>query len=236
MRCCVRVGCLAGWLVGCTHAPAHPHDGAHAANESSTHVHHGHAHHFADAESWARRFEEPGRDEWQRPEVVIEALALTETSVVADIGAATGYFPVRMAARVPRGRVWGVDIEPAMVRYLNDRARREGHGNLFAVLGTATDPLLPEPVDALLIVNTYHHIADRKAYFEAVAHHLRPGARIVVVDFKMGDLPVGPPDAMKVPVDVIEQEMGAAGYRVRERDSEALRYQHVLVFEHEGGR
>ena len=107
------------------------------------------------------RFEDPSRDTWQKPDVVIDALNLEPSSLVADIGAATGYFPVRIARRLPEGRVWGIDVEPDMVRYLNARARKEGLSHLFSVLATENDPLLPEPVDVVLVVNTYHHISER---------------------------------------------------------------------------
>jgi len=226
-------------LSGCAHEGAgqHGHDGglAHEHGQESgadAYVHHGHRHHdFSDAASWAVRFENPERDAWQKPDAVIAMLGLARDSVVADIGAATGYFPVRLARAVPEGRVWGVDIEPGMVRFLNDRARDEGLENLFSILGTPEDPLLPEPVDVVLMVDTYHHVESRSAYFASLASRLRDGARVVIVDFKMGDLPVGPPDAMKVPPETIEAEMRAAGYERVERDGETLPYQNVFVFQ-----
>jgi SAM-dependent methyltransferase len=192
--------------------------------------HHGH-HRFDDAERWAAHFEDPARDVWQRPDAVVTALGLAPSARVADIGAATGYFPVRLARAVPEGRVWGVDIEPDMVRYLNERARREGLANLFAVLGTAADPLLPEPVDLVLVVNTYHHIEDRSGYFGRLRQHLRPGGRLAIVDFRMGDLPVGPPEAMKVPPEQVRAELESAGYRLVADDTGLLPHQYLLVFE-----
>lgn len=214
---------LAGALLGCGHGAPHP-EGAHG--------HAGHAPHhgFEDAERWAERFEDPARDAWQKPAVVLEALALEPGHVVADIGSATGYFPVRIAPRVPRGRVWGVDVEPDMVRFLNERARREGHANLFGILGTPGDALLPEPVDRVLLIDTYHHVADRTAYFAGLARSLAPGARVVVVDFEKGDFPVGPPDAMKLAPERVRRELEAAGYALETEIRDALPYQYVLVF------
>jgi SAM-dependent methyltransferase len=195
--------------------------------------HHGpQAHHrFDDAERWAREFEDPARDAWQRPDAVIATLGLDAADRVADIGAATGYFPVRLAAAVPQGRVWGIDVEPNLVRYLNARARRERLDNLFAILGTPADPLLPEPVDVVLLVNTYHHVEDRVAYFGRLRSSLREGGRVAVVDFRMGDLPVGPPDAMKLPPESVREELEAAGYRLSREDTQTLPYQYILVFE-----
>jgi SAM-dependent methyltransferase len=194
------------------------------------HAGHDPHHRFDDPERWARTFEDPARAQWQKPERVLEALALQEDDVVADIGSATGYFTVRIATKVPRGRVWGVDVEPAMVRYLNERARREGLGNLFSILGTPADPLLPEPVDRVLVVDTYHHIDDRTTYFEGLAGSLAPGGRLVVVDFEMGELPVGPPDSMKVPPEQVQRELEAAGYVLERAIRGELPYQYVLVF------
>lgn len=198
-------------------------------HEGDNHQSDRHHHRFEDPERWARHFENPSRDEWQRPEAVLDALGLTPESRVADIGAATGYFPVRIARRVPQGRVWGIDIEPGMVRYLNERARQEGLSNLFALLGTPNDPLIPEPVDVILIVNTYHHIAERGQYFGRLRQHLRPQGRLVIVDYTMGDHPYGPPDERKIPPDQIRQELEASGYRLVQLDLETLPYQAIIT-------
>ena len=85
---------------------------------------------FDDAEKWSKVFDDPARDAWQKPVEVIAALKLAPDAVVADIGSGTGYFAVRLARAVPRGRVYGADVEPEMVRFLNDRAARESLGNL----------------------------------------------------------------------------------------------------------
>ena len=81
---------------------------------------------FKDADEWAERFEDPARDEWQRPDYVLSLMNLTPSSRVADIGSATGYFPVRFARACPEGMVYGVDVEAAMGRYLTERAERAG--------------------------------------------------------------------------------------------------------------
>jgi ubiquinone/menaquinone biosynthesis C-methylase UbiE len=200
------------------HHGADSHPGAHGA------------HSFADAEKWARHFDDPARDAWQRPEAVIERVELDPDMVVADIGAGTGYFAVRLARAVPAGKVIGVDIEPDMVRYLDERADREGLSNLAAVLGAPDDPRLPDPVDVVWLVDTYHHLSDRTGYFERLRRNLAGGGRVVIVDFKMGQRPVGPPERMKVPPDVVIRELAAAGYRVVLDDRTLLPHQYLLVF------
>jgi len=94
---------------------------------------HTHEHSFAGAEKWAQVFDDPQRDAWQKPHEVIKALALKPDAVIADIGSGTGYFAARFANMVPKGRVYGVDTEPDMVKYLAGRAKREGLKNITAV-------------------------------------------------------------------------------------------------------
>jgi arsenite methyltransferase len=125
-----------------------------------------------------------GRDRWQQPEQVIEALDLAPGHVVADLGAGGGYFTFRLADAVgPSGHVYAVDIDPDMLAHLERRAREEGYGQVQVVRAEADDPRLPEPVDLVLTVNTYHHLPDRPAYFRNLRPKLRPGGRVAVIDF-----------------------------------------------------
>lgn len=172
-----------------------------------------HAHHrFENAEEWAARFEDPARDAWQQPDEVITALGLPADGSVADLGAATGYFSVRFARALPQGKVFGVDVESSMVEYLSKRAKAEKLGNLVTVLAAYDDAKLPEPVDCILIVNTYHHISDREAYFTRLAKSLKPGGRLVIIDFKKG-VKRGPPDSEKLSPEQVTAELDRAGYR-----------------------
>lgn len=209
-----------GLLFSCVHSGPHADHGGHE---------HHRGHRFENAEEWVAHFEDPSRDAWQMPDEVIAALELTPKMLVADIGAGTGYFAVRLAAAVPQGQVYGVDIEPDMVRYMNERAQRQGLANLTAVLGAPNDPKLPSPVDLVLIVDTVHHIGERVAYFQRLRDQLRPGGRVVIVDFVMGDLPIGPPEEMKLAPETLEQEMTAAGF-VRSAEHAFLPHQYMLVF------
>ncbi|MBK7857930.1 MAG: class I SAM-dependent methyltransferase [Archangiaceae bacterium] len=177
-------------------------------------MHHGEGmhHRFDDPASWSARFDDPGRDAWQRPDEVIAALALKPDARVADLGAATGYFSVRLARALPAGKVFGVDLEPTMVAYLNERAKKESLANVVGVEGSATSPNLPEAVDLILVVDTYHHLGDRPAYFSRAAEKLSPGGRVAIIDFRPGD-PMGPPDALKLPPEQVKAELVEAGYR-----------------------
>ena len=170
-----------------------------------------HHHSFGDAQKWAHVFDDPSRDAWQKPHEVIAALGLPPDAVVADLGAGTGYFSVRLANMLSRGRVYAVDIEPDMVKYLGERAKREGLSNLAPVLGKADDPRLPEKVDLVLLVDVYHHIDDRSRYFRHLAGSLKPGGRVAIIDFRM-DAENGPPRAARIAPDEVRAEMAAAGF------------------------
>ena len=108
-----------------------------AAVTAAAQAPHTHRHSFGDAEKWAHVFDDPERDAWQKPHQVIQALGLRPDAVIADIGAGTGYFAVRFANMVPAGKVYAVDVEADMVRYLAERAKKEKRPNLVAVKGAA---------------------------------------------------------------------------------------------------
>jgi cyclopropane fatty-acyl-phospholipid synthase-like methyltransferase len=189
---------------------------------------HTHQHSFRDAEKWAHVFDDPERDAWQKPHEVIQALALQPDARVADLGAGTGYFAARLANMLPKGRVYAVDIEPDMVRYLEARAKREGLSNMLALEGRPDDPRLPEKVDLILLVDVYHHIGDRASYFRRLRETLRSRGRVAIIDFKL-DSPQGPPRAARIAPQAVKAEMKAAGYAVA-AEHDFLPYQYFLVF------
>lgn len=187
-----------------------------------------HRHSFADADKWSRVFDDPERDAWQKPHEVIRALRLPPDAVVADIGAGTGYFSVRLAHMLPKGRVLAVDVEPDMVRHLGERAKREGLDNIVPVAGQAGDPRLPERVDLALLVDVYHHVEARERYFRALQAMLRPQGRVAIVDFRL-DGRRGPPRRARVAPEQVTRELVAAGYVLAE-SHDFLPDQYFLVF------
>ena len=189
---------------------------------------HTHQHSFGDAEQWSHIFDDPKRDAWQKPHEVIQALALKPDAIIADIGSGTGYFSARFANMVPKGRVYGVDTEPDMVKYLAERAKREGLKNVSAVAGAPNDPRLPEKVDLVVLVDVYHHIDDRERYFRKLEGSLKPGGRVAVIDFRM-DSPDGPPKSARVAPDRVKAEFKNAGYQLQAEHA-FLPKQYFLVF------
>ena len=195
----------------------------------SGHSDQGYQHSFGHAEMWAKEFDDPARDAWQKPDEVLDALHLDRTSRVADLGAGTGYFSARIAKRVPEGKLFAVDIEPDMLRYLRERAHRENLSVLVPILASIDSPNLPEAVDLVLVVDTYHHIDNRVAYFAALRASLRPDGRLAIVDFK-ADSPEGPPSEHRVSSEKVTEELNAAGYALVATHP-FLQRQYFLVFQ-----
>lgn len=199
---------LALWL-GCGNkAPA-----AHEHHDPSQHHGGGMHRRFDNAEQWAKVFDDPARDAWQQPDLVIAALELSPAMTVADIGAGTGYFTMRLAKQVPGGQVIATDIEPDMVRYLTDRATREGVANVRAAVTPPADPQLADgSVDRVLVVDVWHHLGDRVAYAKALARGIKPDGMIAVVDFKL-DAKQGPPKEHRLAPEAIIADFVAAGLK-----------------------
>lgn len=197
-----------------------------AANEHVT----DHAHHrFDDVERWAKVFDDPDRDAWQRPAEVVAILRLAPGMTVVDLGAGTGYFLPHLSPAVgPTGRVLALDVEPAMVRYMRDRAARQGLRNVVASAVAGDDPKLPPAgVDRVLIVDTWHHLPDRAAYSAKLAAGLKPGGMIVVVDFTQ-DSRFGPPPGARVAPEEVVAELRAGGLDA-DVVTETLSEQYVVI-------
>lgn len=200
-----------------------------AAAPAAAQTPHTHQHSFGDADKWARVFDDPARDAWQKPREVIGALALKPDAVVADIGAGTGYFAARFAHMAPNGRVYAIDTEPDMVRHLAERARREGLANLSAVKGDPADPRIPAKADLIIMVDVFHHVDDRERYFARLRESLKPGGRVAIIDFRM-DSANGPPKAARIAPEQVKAELQRAGYRLAQEHS-FLPNQYFLVFQ-----
>lgn len=155
-------------------------------------------------------FETPGRDERLQINRVMDLLSIAPGKSVADIGAGSGWFTVRAAKRVgASGMVYAVDINPEATRYIEDRAKKEKLGNVKAILSKADDPLLPAgSVDAVLILKTYHEVAQPVTMMKNLRASLRPGAKVGIIDRN------GNGEDHGVGKDVVIHEAEEAGYRL----------------------
>ncbi|HKA86914.1 MAG TPA: methyltransferase domain-containing protein [Haliangiales bacterium] len=206
-------------------APTAPPAPIASTDHVADHVHH----RFDDVERWVRVFDDPDRDAWQRPAEVVAILRVAPGMTVADLGAGTGYFLPHLSPAVgPTGRVLALDVEPAMVRYMRDRAARQGLTNVVASAVPPDDPRLPRAgVDRVLIVDTWHHLPDRAAYSAKLAAGLKPGGMVVVVDFTK-ESRLGPPPAARVAPEDVVAELRAGGLDA-EIVTETLSEQYVVI-------
>ncbi len=183
-----------------------------------------HQHPPRSAEEYARVLEDPKRDAWQKPHEVLEALSLRPGEAIADLGSGSGYFARRFARHA--AKVYAVDID----RKLLDKVAAAKLPNLETILAAPDDPRLPAgALDTVFVCNVLHHIENRGSYYPKLARSLKPGGRIVIVDFYDKDLPVGPPRHMKLAEQAVVAELEAAGFG-KARSFGFLPYQYFLVF------
>ena len=189
-----------------------------------------HQHHPPSSGEYAKVLEDPSRDAWQKPHEVVTALGLKPTDVVADIGAGTGYFSRRFANHA--AKVYAVDIDKELLAI----AQKDAPTNLTVVLAAPDDPRLREQsVDLIFFCDVLHHIANRAAYYPKLVKALKPGGRVVVIDFYKKDLPVGPPPSMKLSEEEVIAELSNAGFTLSKR-LDILPYQYYLFFERSSER
>ena len=186
---------------------------------------------FDNPEEWAKKWDGLQRNEWQKPLSVMTFLGIRERDTLAEIGAGTGYFTRLLSNYTgPLGKVYAVDIEPAMLEYIENRKDVAYPQNIETVLAEPDDSKLPAAaVDLILIGNTWHHIEDRVAYARHLADTLTSSGRVAIIDFHEGDFPVGPPAEERLSPETVIAEFGEAGWRLA-ASSTALPYQYLMVF------
>lgn len=176
------------------------------------------------AGEYARVLEDPARDEWQKPHEVVMALGLKPDDAVADIGSGTGYFSRRFARHA--AKVYAVDIDPKLLEILKQKAP----ANVETVLAAEDDPkLAPNSVDVVFFCDVLHHIGNRENYLPKLKRALKPGGRVVNIDFYKKALPVGPPPEMKLTEDEVVSEFRKAGFKLAKTYG-FLPYQYFQVF------
>ena len=176
-------------------------------------------------------YESKDRGIWQKPNMVISLLGDLEGKTVADIGAGTGYFTFRMVPKAEK--VIGIDIDQRFIDFMDSVKVRldERYRNRFETrLARTADPLLhPEEVDAAVLVNTYGYIHNRVQYLRTLWKGVKPGGRLLIIDFKKNNLPIGPSDEYKVAISQVQRELLSSGFSIDKIDQDALDYQYIVL-------
>ncbi len=174
----------------------------------------------------------PEREDEERPAMVIDALGLRGGEVVADLGAGSGYFTFRIAPKVGKtGKVLAVEIQDEMLETIRRRATALKVTNVEEVKGSETDPKLPvNGVDLVLMVDVYHELAYPYEVMTEVRKALKPGGRVVFVEYRKEDPRVPIKEVHKMSVEQLEKEMAVVGLR-HLRTVETLPLQHIVIFE-----
>jgi ubiquinone/menaquinone biosynthesis C-methylase UbiE len=173
----------------------------------------------------------PERAREEQPERALDAIGVPQGGSVADVGAGSGYFTTRLARRVgPRGIVYAVDIQREMLARLDRRLKADNIGNVRLVEGDTADPRLPAAaVDLILMVDVYHELSRPQEMLRRMRAALKPGGRLVLIEYRQEDPAVPIREDHKMSVKVIRQELEAEGFVLSAR-WDVLARQHLLAF------
>jgi precorrin-6B methylase 2 len=183
------------------------------------------------SEHGALWLDRPERDEEELPQRLLLALSLSPSDVVADIGSGTGFFTFRLAELVPSGRVYAVEVQPSLVDTIRVRAERRDIRNVTPVLGSESNPSLPAArLDLALIVSSYHEFAYPREMLESLLAAIKPGGRLVIVEYRAEDTTIAIPETHRMSQEQIVREGEAVGFAYRE-SIDVLPQQHIVVFQ-----
>lgn len=181
-----------------------------------------------DGVDWLER---NSRMQEEQTALAIRKLPISKKSVVADVGAGSGFYTFKIAERVPDGKVYAVEIQDDAIAYLQQKSKSLKLNNVAVVKGSATGPNLPEnAIDLVIMVDVYHELEYPKAFLEAIKKALKPDGKLLLLEYKAEDPTVSIKAEHKMSVAQVQRELGASGYHLSQR-GDFLPLQHFLVFE-----
>ena len=201
------------------------------AQHEKHHTHDANAHmHQSSTEELIRRFSSPERDRWQKPEAVLDQMNLDSSMTIMDIGTGSGYFTLRLAPLVDR--VIAADVEEDFLKHVQKMADSLSISNIDTMKIPMDGPEeVKDPLDRVLIVNTYHHIADRVNYFKKLRQWMHENGMLYIVDFRKDingpDVP-GPPEEHKLSREKVRSELKLADWQNIQLDTSTLPYQYII--------
>ena len=176
-------------------------------------------------------FDSPDRDDWQKPELIMDKMGDLSNKTVMDLGAGTGYFTFKLAERA--SKVIAAEVNDNRLDQIREKMNSESHDNLKSKIEVRKVPydnpgLASGEADIILLVNTYHHIEDRVNYFKKALEGLTDQGKVMIVDFKK-DAEIGPPRHHKLAAEVALKEIKQVGFSEVEYDDESLPYQYIIT-------
>jgi ubiquinone/menaquinone biosynthesis C-methylase UbiE len=175
------------------------------------------------------RLDDPERIEWQDPALLLPYLALEPDNILIDIGSGTGFFAIPLAESQPEAQIIGADISPEMTNILAKRAAEKKLKNLTAI--TLEDSFLPygnDFADIVLMANVFHEFDNPSSSLADVRRILKPGGRLIIVDWDKKDTPVGPPMSERISLTDATKAVAANGFS-HAAEIEIYPYNYVLV-------
>jgi ubiquinone/menaquinone biosynthesis C-methylase UbiE len=171
-----------------------------------------------DVAQYIESLESKSRIAELKVDVVLSKLALPDDAIVGDLGCGPGVFTMAFSKACPNGVVYASDVEPAELDVVAKKIHDTHAHNVVPVLASLDDPHFPPgQLDVVFIADTYHHLDDRVKYMRQLAKALKPGGRLVVLDYKSGPLKIGPPPEHKLPAGVMDKEISEAGWKLLQR-------------------
>jgi arsenite methyltransferase len=185
---------------------------------------------FKEVQKYIEFLERKDRELWQKPDAVIKELALKGTEKIADVGAGSGYFTFRLSKELSKGRVYAIDIEPEMIRHIHHKAISRKIQNIEVIFSTPDNPNIPEDVDLVFICDILHHVKNKGDWLKALFSQMKNDSKLVLIEFKEGKLPEGPPEDIKIPLGKMVSITTNAGFVNLKQNDELLPYQYYLEF------
>jgi ubiquinone/menaquinone biosynthesis C-methylase UbiE len=174
--------------------------------------------------------ERRSREQEESVSLAIENLPVTSASVVADLGAGSGYYTFRIAQKVPDGKVYAVEIQDEAIQYLQNRSKELGFENVLAIKGSETAPNLPDnSIDLIIMVDVYHELEYPVEMLAAILKSLKPDGKLLLIEYRGEDPVVNIKPLHKMTVKQVEKELSANGFKLVE-NGQFMKIQHFLVF------
>jgi ubiquinone/menaquinone biosynthesis C-methylase UbiE len=186
---------------------------------------------FADVEKYIEFLERADRAVWQKPDSVVSYMNLKGDETIADVGAGSGYFSFRFANALPEGKVVAIDIEPEMIMHIHHKTLASKIKNIEVVLAAADDPKVPAKANIVFICDVLHHLSNRAKWLATLYSEISKGTKLILIEFREGELPQGPPEKMKITSREMLTLMTVAGFTLIKKDSTLLPYQNYFEFE-----